>query len=327
MGMDKKELVRKLLRKGIMVTPDDLERLNEENLEEFVRNRGFKKTHANGPETQEAGDGEKSGADQSEAGTGLRISVARAEAKPRISTQDFVSFYRERFQTLRGLLAKRVDAVSINKTRNVFSNLSVIGMVKEKTGRGFIIEDETGEIEAVTDQELGEDDVVGVTGLVKEGRLFAGEITFPDLPFNRDIGKLAGVRIFIGRSLPKDAEADAFFIAGKAESERKDVTSGLSSPSAIVLVRENERVAMLYFMPGPGAGLHQAGEWLKKRHLPLGREDVLGPMDHSVLDPVPDIIWLDLEEKGSSLHKGVLVVSPGPGGALVDLESKEVEFV
>jgi len=285
-AMERKDIVHRLLREGIMVSAQELDTLNAGNIEGFIA-------------------GKKNQQSKADLKPALTVTVESHSPK-RMDAKGLTQLYLDAFQKLRALLVKKVDAVSINKTKNVFSNVSIIAMVKSKTERGYIVEDETGEMEVVTDQAMDEDDVIAITGMVREGRLFAGEIEYPEIPFNRDIGKLHA-KVFLGPSIPADAIADAFLVNGDA----------MVSPSVVTLSRGDEKATILFCSPG-NAAIHQAGTWLKRRQI-----HSWAPL---VLDPIPDVIWVHAAERGSSLHKGVLVVSPGPG-ALVDMETKEVQFL
>jgi len=329
--MDRKDIVRKLLEAGLMVSPHELDRLHEDNIDDFIaRKKG--RAPEEKSERKEHGEPGKDAAEDEPAAKEaqaksetekpvLGISIISHEPK-RMGAKDFTELYRRMFQQLRSLLAKKVDAVSINKTKNVFSSVSIIGMVQSRTERGYIVEDETGSMEVVTDQTMDEDDIVGISGMVREGRLFAGEIEYPDIPFNREIGKLDAT-VFVGKSMPSNVEADAFLVSGKAEGK----AIAVRNPSSITLSRGQEKATALFYRPEPGTPLHHAGAWLKRRHLPSSWKGVRSAGSCLVLDPAPDVIWVDVDEKGSSLHKGVLVVSPGASGALVNLETKEVEFL
>jgi len=310
--MDKKEILRRLLKEGVMPRPEDLEKLDEITIEDFIKSKISPKH----PTPEKI---------PNESVPEISVSVRPVEKNPKLSTQDFTAFYRDRFQRIRDLLIKKVDAISINKTKNVFSTTSVIGMVKEKTGLGFVLEDETGEIEMVTDQNLEEDDVVAVTGAIKEGRLFSADVIYPGIPFNRTTGKLNHVKAFLGNAMPENKTEDVFLIPSNSIKDEKTV-SGFLSPIFFDIIKGKSKITLLYYKPAGTTKIKTVEEWLKRRYIPTSREDVPGPTDPLVLEPIPDVIWLDTEEKERCLHRGALVVTTGPNGVTVDLEKKEAEF-
>ncbi len=114
--------------------------------------------------------------------------------------KDFVSYFRRRYETLRGLVQNRQemrDAISINRvlSRSSRESVSVIGLVyeKAKTKNGNIIltlEDSTGRVKALINQnnpdvmriaqDVCEDEVIGVKGFCGDKIIFANQIIFPD---------------------------------------------------------------------------------------------------------------------------------------------------
>ncbi len=116
---------------------------------------------------------------------------------------DFVSYYVARYRAIQGILSQRPELsglVQIGrlKTGSFTEACSVIGMIKDKqlTKHGNLVvtlEDPTGVANVIiskTKRELFEraqdlvfDEVVGITGNVRNGAIFAANIVFPDIPF------------------------------------------------------------------------------------------------------------------------------------------------
>ena len=84
--------------------------------------------------------------------------------KKTLSIKDINEYKNTKYQTIRDLISKKTKALSINKTKKTFAMISIIGMIKEITPSGFIIEDPTDEIEVVIKQKDGiyVDDVIGI---------------------------------------------------------------------------------------------------------------------------------------------------------------------
>ena len=116
---------------------------------------------------------------------------------------DFLHYFRDRFEKLSNLLKMRRDVegyipIKAVKTRNSKDEIKIIGMVKEKrstkTGNiGFELEDLETSIQAFTTDKIPEskkkaerlvpDQVVCTTGRWMGNRFMVTDITWPDLPF------------------------------------------------------------------------------------------------------------------------------------------------
>jgi len=112
---------------------------------------------------------------------------------------DFVNFFRDRFQEMKGFLQDRPELdnlVSINKLPGSRRNVSLIGLVSDKrTTKNnniiFEIEDLTGRIKVLVNQNKEElyqkaeevplDAIIGVKGSGNGEIIFANEIVFPDI--------------------------------------------------------------------------------------------------------------------------------------------------
>lgn len=130
----------------------------------------------------------------------LDYKVFYADTKPdkKLEVQDFVGYFRSRYQALQRILMQRpglTNLVAINKLSSDRRNLSIIGMVCEKRvtkNKNLIIkfEDLTGTIQGVVRaeneevfrkaKELQSDDIVCVRASGNKDLLFIHDIMFPD---------------------------------------------------------------------------------------------------------------------------------------------------
>ena len=155
--MDKKEIIGMFLKKGVLLSPGELEKINKENYMQILES--------------------KSGA------TEKKEHAVKEPMRGKISTEEFIKICNRKFEFLRETLLKKIEAVSINKGRKVFSEVAIIGRVKELTGKGFVIEDVTGETETVTENKgVNAGDVLGMSGFFKENRFFPKQVIWPDIP-------------------------------------------------------------------------------------------------------------------------------------------------
>jgi len=153
--MDKKEIVRHFLEKGFLVSPTMLNSAEKEGIE-TSHSGGLVLVPIPKPE--------------------LRIIKKQPRGKQKLNPADFYKYYQSKFNSLKPLIFSRMqDAVSINNAKNEHGRISIICMVRKKTSSGFIAEDMTGVIEAVCSHKADEDDVIGITGSMREGKIIADD--------------------------------------------------------------------------------------------------------------------------------------------------------
>lgn len=312
--MNKKEIVKRLLKHGVLLSPGMLDSINEDNIEDFLT-RAAKKE----------GNQKK---------TGIKVAVREANQKQRMSTRDFIDYYNNRYNGIRNILAKKTSAVSVSNAKKSFSDVSVIGMVKETPLSGLVLEDPTGEIEAVLkDREgINPDDVIGVSGFVRENKLFAKEVVFPDTPLTRPVGSIDASIILTPTITEKTREAMkeadlVFALQNNPDTSDKTIKPD-SNPCWVTLSKNKKEVVLLIYKPENKTTTKQATVFLKKRHLPAPKNKITGPDDPFLIEPVPDIFWLVSDEKAVETYKGVTIISCGPDcAARINLKTREIEFL
>ena len=109
--MERQEFVRQLTRSGVLVTPDILERIASGEI-----------TRPEDVSAPARGGG----------GPKLSVVIKKHDGLERMSPQDFTAYYRNRYAGLRGILMKKMQAVSINKAGTGTGEVSVMGMVRER---------------------------------------------------------------------------------------------------------------------------------------------------------------------------------------------------
>ncbi|MDP3917504.1 MAG: metallophosphoesterase [Nanoarchaeota archaeon] len=122
--------------------------------------------------------------------------------------KDFVYHYKARYNFLRNIITKRQEmnnVISIERVKNKEKGESVtlIGLVYDKriTKKGNImvkLEDATGTTNIIFDSKIENvdflcfDEVIGVTGIVNEGFVYANSLIFPDIPERIDVKTYPG---------------------------------------------------------------------------------------------------------------------------------------
>jgi DNA polymerase II small subunit len=197
--MEQQELVAKLMDSGVLVTPDTLEQLEKGIIPDSVKQELspelLKQINEN---TQ----------DRESKTPDIKVLFSYDKKPKKRSYNDFVAHWRHRFGGLARMLRGRQElqgVTSISRTLTQPSNrAAIIGMISEKTltkNDNIIlkVEDTTDELTVIIaqrDQKLLDqaknlvlDEVIGVTGSVKDKVLFADKILYPDVPLGRELKK------------------------------------------------------------------------------------------------------------------------------------------
>ncbi len=131
------------------------------------------------------------------------------EESKRREVQNFVSYFRNRYETLTNILRNRQElsgVISISKilNKNNKESVSLIGLVNDKalTKNGnflLTLEDLSGSINVLINKDnkdlfelasdLVLDEVIGITGFVGEKIVFVNNILLPDIPVSNELKK------------------------------------------------------------------------------------------------------------------------------------------
>ncbi len=141
----------------------------------------------------------------------FKLNYFNTNTEKKLEVKDFVGHFRARYQQLQRILMQRAELqgnlVSINKISSDRTNLSIIGIVKDKhvtKNKNLIIklEDLTGEISVLVKMDKKEvfekadeillDDVIGIKASGSREMLFVSDILYPEsmiyekMKFNED---------------------------------------------------------------------------------------------------------------------------------------------
>lgn len=318
----KNEIVKRALDAGILLTPALLETTDEKKLNDMINEAKGKK-----PILTERGVPSKSR---------IVLKVTRIQPKQKLTPDDFTRYYNNKYEGIKKILLKKLDAVSINKIEKSYSEVSVIGMVREPAVNGFVLEDPTGEIDVVSNNEIGVDDVIGVKGNVREGKLIEKEIVLPDVPLENVPKKLQNTSILLTTSLTDKTkplvQAANFVLVPKSgdelnEKEKDKMITDFTNPTTITISSQGTEFRVLVYNPGTDIDEKQALDYLRKRHLSPDRNMIIGIEDCFLMEPIPDIFWIISKNRFIGNYKGVTIIScEAPDAAMINLETREVEF-
>jgi len=304
--MDKKKVVQKALNAGFLISPNTLEKLDDNNIEAAIQ--GTKSVVIEEIKTDVKT-------------TELDVSFKKTRTKKKLTIHDFVKYYNNVYDNLKNILLKKIEATSINKVANITSEVSVIGMVKEITSQGFVLEDPTGQIVVISNEIPEHNNVVAVTGVVREKKLFKKSINYPDVPLPKVIPKI-DVKLLTTTS--KDIpEGYDLIISTEKDNKDKNIYKMNSNPSWIKIKKGETKITMLIYRTNVTIDENSFNSYIKTRILPSKNNT---PNEDVLIDAIPDIIWIIQDQEWTRNYKGITVFSSNTTTS-IDLNSREVKFV
>jgi DNA polymerase II small subunit/DNA polymerase delta subunit B len=306
----KEKIVKQFLEEGILLSPDTLGKITENNVERMLERAKREKAVVFSFQDEKPE---------------LMADVMKLQKRVKLSPQDFAGYYNNRFEGLRGMLQKKMeDVVSVANAKKSGSTITTIGMMREQTQRGFIMEDTTGWVEVITKAEdVVADDVIAVKGGVKEEKLFAEEIIWPDVPMSHSRNR-PDISIILAE---KDGHEGEFVITPDAIYGFDKKKTTLPNPGWITISKDSLAMTVLVYKPDKPATQKEVLAWLRKRHLCPDKNQIRGTDDPFLIEPIPDVVWIISSELWSDNYKGIIVVSSdGKVPAEVSLATGHVEF-
>lgn len=206
-SVTKKDIVKFLFSKGILVTPELLEKINShddlEQLHSDLITKEDPESYLLNYEQQQ----EKPIVTQTS--TSVNVISSYEEESQKRTVQDFVDYFNKRYKAFEALLRNRQELqniMSINRLLNKKDKetVALIGLVKEKsiTQSGGImleLEDPTGVIKVFINKNKKDlfepasdivlDEVIGVVGGNGDKIVFANNIIWPDIPMSKELKK------------------------------------------------------------------------------------------------------------------------------------------
>ena len=294
----KERLVARCLEEGIMVTPDLLGSLTEENIDVFIRQQ---------KEPTKTLD--------------FLVTVKPSQEKQKLVVKDFIDYYQKKYHTIAAIVAKKLDPVSISHLKNIRDEISIIGSISEVTANGFLVEDLTGSVEAKCEKakELAEGSVLGFKGRMDGGVFLVSGIVFPDVPLAREIGNI-DIDLLLTTELKPNQKADLIILFDqKIKHLPKEGFVQISHSPTIFTITSKDSINMLVLKPDGITDKYRATYYLKTRCIPTKI-----PSGSTILSDIPDIFWIVQPESWSENYKGVTIISGSE--AAINLDTREVSF-
>ncbi len=309
----KEDVVRELLKRGHLVSPETLERVDMNNIDSIAREKTLVLTETQ-PENR------------------LSVSVEAPIKITTITPQDFLEHCMRRYETIRDMLLRKTEAVSVNKARKSSAPVTTIGMVREILPSGFVLDDPTGEIDVILTGHntipIETGDVVAVRGNVREEKFFAEEIMLPDIPLTNAINRIENTNLFLTtrHSAPPGLKPDDVLVS-KHPLKHKHVVSCFPNPAWIAISRGANRITLLVYEPPGETTMEKALLFLKKRYINTEKAVLAKNSDPFLLAAVPDIFWLISKNQWTLPYKGVTIISCKDQDARINLNTRDVAFL
>ncbi|MBD3361438.1 DNA-directed DNA polymerase II small subunit [Candidatus Woesearchaeota archaeon] len=236
----KKEIVSYLIRKGILVKPEFLQRLsNSSELDQIYAQVQKQK------DPTQIFFSEKPTSDSK-----VKIIFNYETQSKKRTTQDFIDYYNARYRTIEKMLQNRQELNALTSIGRLTGKqeretVSIIGMIKDKqvTKNNNIIleiEDPTGTIKVLASKNKPDvhetadntifDEIIGITGVTGNNIVFANTIVLPEVPAITELKKapdetyavvLADLHVGSGEFLEEELKRFLEWIRGESGNEEQ----------------------------------------------------------------------------------------------------------
>ena len=209
--MSKEEVISFFADHGFLVDPEFLDQIPESmDKNEILELLKDKNTFVINNETLQFINKEFQSVDESvipRKNSDIEILESFREKPKKVEVQNFVSYFKSRYNQLKEILQRRnelVGAISINRLKGKANDrVALIGIIssKKSTKNNHLflgLEDLTGKVNLLVSKnkdaynlakELVLDEVVGIIGNVGDNVIFVDQIFFPDIPVTKEFKK------------------------------------------------------------------------------------------------------------------------------------------
>ena len=209
--MSKEEVISFFADYGFLVDPEFLDQIPESmDKNEILELLKDKNTFVINNETLQFINKEFQSVDESvipRKNSDIEILESFREKPKKVEVQNFVSYFKSRYNQLKEILQRRnelVGAISINRLKGKANDrVALIGIIssKKSTKNNHLflgLEDLTGKVNLLVSKnkdaynlakELVLDEVVGIIGNVGDNVIFVDQIFFPDIPVTKEFKK------------------------------------------------------------------------------------------------------------------------------------------
>ncbi|MBN2101833.1 MAG: hypothetical protein JW716_03105 [Candidatus Aenigmarchaeota archaeon] len=309
--MSEESVIKLFLQNDILLKPEEFIALEKKNHKDFLEeklrekrgltNNGNVALSKGGAERGTTTPGDHIKPKQPEEGSDIEIKVLgelKEIDKKKINVMDIVSVYNKKYNEVRDILSERTTSLSINKTENNKDRVSVIGIISQKTDNGLTIEDETGALNVIYsgNGDIENDDVVAVSGLIKNNSMFAEDVILPDIPLD-NIQKIISAEISFDFS-----KSDSIDIEGKKIK--------VKNASLFSVRKGKEEMKILFYRTNDRLDKGKLINFLRKRSIRTEENTIPSFL---IIKEVPDLFVVSSAagEKTRTNYKSVTIISTG----------------
>lgn len=338
--MDAKDIIKEFLDNGFLLTPEEFDYINKDNYTDFLdkkkkslilekeeKNEERKKTQNTDEEkkirikenpgkvkSKESKQeflfsvGEEKQTEEKSDDNKIEIKVLSCldcKRRKSLKMMDIISSYNDKYGKVKNILSGRMkDLVSINKINEKTDSVNIIGMVSQKTDHGFMIEDGSRKHLNVicSDKRISNEDIIGITGKVRNGNLIPDSVVFPEIPLDNSPGNMSA-------DISMDIENNCITINSYSHEIKSDA-------ELLHVSKDEVHMKVLFYKADEGISGDDAISILRKRCIDIKKDD--GPR-FFVLDDIPDmfIVSVPKEIEEDINYKGIPVHIRGRRGDIV----------
>lgn len=352
--MESKEIIQKFFKKGKLLSPSSLKKLETmEDIEEILNAENNSMIIEINEQPKEQ----------------IKIIKILSNKPKEATTEDFIKYYTSKYEKMKKIITKRLqkDFISINKINAFRNEIYLLGIIKDikKTDKTIIeLEDMTGSIPISFKEEVNVelDDVIVVRGIGAGKIVYGKQIMYPDVPLRKPTTGKGKICLISTTSMDEAPEKDVeklfrwlenqdiknIFIIGQIKNKEKieqlierhcqgkkifitEITEEYPNTppmynSKLVTPLSNPSIVEIN-----GVKILNIGDFdiqmLKKRY--LGKTKTILPEDYLALEEVPDIVNFDSVDHSIINYKAITIVSSGYllnnfHPVVIDLETREV---
>ncbi len=291
--MSTESIIRDLMKRGILPTKDAIEAARREGTSSLAEQPAKKTESIQGR---------------------LSVTVDVPKTKGKLAPNDFIEYYNKVYETMKDMLLEKTNAVSINKLPKTVSAVSVIGMVKSLTSGGFLLEDPTGDVPVISEKRPMIDDVIAVSGVMREDRIYESDIIYPGIPLS---GRGTGsAEIHLSR---EEDGTHKITVSWGSESETRTIKT---TYARITAQKGDEKISAFFFNPGTEIDGVAAKLLLKRRHL-FSMDLGISPDEMLILKDAPDVFWISGTESWKEIYKGTIIACTGKDDVVISPKKAE----
>ncbi|HDD46152.1 MAG TPA: hypothetical protein ENG42_01640 [Candidatus Aenigmarchaeota archaeon] len=302
--MDKKDIVKLFLKNKMLISPRLLDTIKNGDVERIINTYKSMGVLVADVENEPKKD--------------IVIKKLGIE-KAKIGVSDIVKHNQKKYNILRDILLKKVNAISINNLQVTRGDVWIVGMVSEREGN-LIVEDMSGNISLALDEDRKKDietgDIIALNGFYSNGRFVVKNIAWPDVSIEKR-KEVIEDKI----NLNKIGEGVSIIVGEKSKIEKDVVNISKDDTPLYIFIGIREKGCSI-LVHKANMNKEECLSVLKKRQIKYK-----GGILSLALDKKPDIFWIINKDDWTLNYKGIIIVSlKEDSSAVIDIKNGNVRI-